>query len=185
LLDIEENDTGINMGDGGLPRHREQVEVMSKLIEASADIARTPHDVFDYVCDPERLPDWQPSVEVAAFEPPGVPAAVGVHGHEVRRVPGGGRTFRWEVTECEPGRRWSIRGIDGAVRAHVTLAFAPTSAGTGTHVDYRLWFEGHGIGNLIRLLASKGARKEVPANLALLKQRLEATSARRSNGSDL
>ncbi|MFC7596998.1 SRPBCC family protein [Terrabacter sp. GCM10028922] len=151
---------------------------MSKVIEASTDIARTPQEVFDYVSDPARLPDWQPSVNMAAFEPPGVPAAVGIQGHEVRRIPGGGRTFRWEVTECEPGRRWSIRGIDGAVRAHVTLAFAPTRAGTDTHVNYRIWFEGHGIGKLIRLLARQGARKEVPASLALLKQRLEATSAR-------
>jgi uncharacterized protein YndB with AHSA1/START domain len=159
------------------PGHRHQVEVMSKAIEASTNIARAPQEVFDYVSDPARLPDWQPSVDMAAFEPPGVPAAVGIQGHEVRRVPGGGRTFRWEVTECEPGRRWSIRGIDGAVRAHVTLAFAPTSTGTGTHVDYRVWFEGHGIGKLIRLLASQGARKEAPASLDLLKQRLEATSA--------
>jgi uncharacterized protein YndB with AHSA1/START domain len=151
---------------------------MSKVIEASTDIARAPQEVFDYVSDPARLPDWQPSVDIAAFEPPGVPAAVGIQGHEVRRVPGGGRTFRWEVTECEAGRHWSIRGIDGAVRAHVTLDFVPTSADTGTHVNYRIWFEGHGLGKLIRLIASQGARKEVPASLALLKQRLEEISAR-------
>ena len=107
-----------------------------------------------------------------------MPAAVGVQGHEVRRVPGGGRTFRWEVTECDPSRRWSIRGIDGPVRAHVTLAFAPTGAGTSTKVTYRIWFEGHGIGKVIRLLVRQGARKDVPANLALLKRRLEATTAR-------
>jgi uncharacterized protein YndB with AHSA1/START domain len=160
------------------PGHRHQVEVMSKVIEASTDIGRPPQEVFDYVADPARLPDWQPSVDNAAFERPGVPAAVGMQGHEVRRVPGGRRTFRWEVTQCEPGRRWSIRGIDGPVRAHVTLAFAPTSEGTSTHVVYGIRFEGHGIGKLIRLLAGQGARKEVPMSLALLKQRLEATTAR-------
>jgi uncharacterized protein YndB with AHSA1/START domain len=147
-----------------------------KVIEASTDIARTPMEVFDYVSDPTRLPHWQPTVDEAAFESSGAPK-VGVQGHEVRRVPGGPRTFRWEVTECEPGRRWSVRGVDGPVRAHVTLALAPTSAGAGTHVDYGIWFEGHGIGKLIRLLASQGARKELPASLALLKHRLEATDA--------
>jgi uncharacterized protein YndB with AHSA1/START domain len=151
---------------------------MSRIIEASTDIARTPQEVFDYVADPARLPQWQQSVDLAAFEPPGVPAAVGVQGREVRRVRGGGRPFRWEVTECEPGRRWSIRGIDGPLRAHVTLAFAPASAGDSTHVDYRIWFEGHGIGRLIRPLATQGARKEAPASLALLRQRLETISAR-------
>jgi uncharacterized protein YndB with AHSA1/START domain len=159
------------------PGHGQQVEDMSKVIEASTDIARTPQEVFDYVSDPARLPDWQPSVDVAAFEPPGVPA-VGQRGHEVRRVPGGRRTIRWEVAECEPGRRWSISGIDGAVRAHVTIACAPTSAGASTHVNYDIRFEGHGVGKLLRLVASQRARKEVPANLALLKQRLEATGPR-------
>ncbi|MEW1953142.1 SRPBCC family protein [Terrabacter sp. NPDC080008] len=146
---------------------------MSKVIEASTDIARTPQEVFAYVADPARLPTWQPSVDAATFEPPGASAAVGVRGHEVRRVPGGARTFRWEVTDCEPGRRWGIRGIDGALRAHVTFSFAATSAGTGTHVDYRIQLEGHGVGKLIQPVVSQGVRKEVPANLALLKERLE------------
>ena len=150
---------------------------MSKVIEASTDIARSPQEVFDYVSDPARLPDWQPTVDDAAFESPGVPA-VGTQGHEVRRVPGGRRAFRWEVTECEPGRLWSIQGIDGPVRAHVTVALAPSGAGAGTHVSYSIWFEGHGIGKVIRLLASQGARKEVQPTLALLKQKLEAVGAK-------
>lgn len=150
---------------------------MPKVIEASTDIDRTPREVFDYVADPARLPHWQPSVDRAAFEPPGARPSVGAYGYEVRRVPGGPRTFRWEVTECEPGRRWTVRGVDGAVRAHVTLALVPMGAGTSTHVDYRIWFEGHGIGRVFRLLASRGARREVPSNLFLLKQRLEQSRA--------
>jgi len=157
--------------------HRDQVEALSKVIEASIDIRRIPQEVFDYAADPARLPDWQPSVESATFDPPGTPRTVGAQGHEVRRVPGGVRTFRWEVTECDPGSRWSIRGTDGPVRVHVTLAFTPTHDASGTHVSYRARFEGHGLGKLIRLLASRGARNEVPANLALLKKRLEATNA--------
>jgi hypothetical protein len=66
-------------------------------------------------------------------------------------------------------------GIDGPVRAHVTVALAPAYG--GTHVDNGIWFEGHGIGKLIRLLAQQGARKEVPASLVLLKQRLEPAGA--------
>jgi uncharacterized protein YndB with AHSA1/START domain len=149
---------------------------MSRFIDASTEIARTPQEVFDYVSDPTRLPDWQRSVDAAAAEPPAV-RAVGMRGHEVRRIPGGSRTIRWEVTECEPGRRWGVRGVDGPVRAHVTVSFAPTSGGAGTHVDYRIWFEGHRIGKLLRLLAHQGARREVPSDLVLLKQRLEQATA--------
>lgn len=146
---------------------------MSKVIEASTAIACTPQEVFEFVSDPVRLPDWQPSVVEAAADPPGI-RAVGMRGHEVRRVPGGTHTSRWEVTECEPGERWGLQGIDGAVRAHVHVALAATPDGAATHVDYRLEFDGYGIGKLVRLLAQQGARKEVPASLELLKQRLEA-----------
>jgi uncharacterized protein YndB with AHSA1/START domain len=151
---------------------------MSKVIEASTDIARTPQEVFDYVSDPARLPEWQPSVEAAAAEPPGV-AAVGLQGHEVRRVPGGRRTIRWEITDCEQGRRWGVRGIDGPVRAHVAVVFTPADRGTTTHLDYGIWFEGHGFGKLVGILARQGARKDVAHSLALLKKRLEEPASRR------
>lgn len=149
-----------------------------KVIENSIDIARSPQEVFDYVTDTARLHEWQPSVEEAAAEPPGI-REVGMRGYEVRRVPGRTQRFKWEVTECEPGGRWAVEGIEGPVRAHAAFLFAPIG-GDGTHVDYRIWFEGRGIGKLIRLMATRGARVEVPASLAVLKQRLEGADASRS-----
>lgn len=146
---------------------------MPQVIEASTDIARTPREVFDYVADPSRLPEWQPTVEEAAAEPPGIPT-VGMRGHETRRVPGGRRTIRWEVTECEPGRRWAIRGIDGRLQAHVCVELTARGQGRTTHVDYGIWFESHGIGKLVEVMARHEARKDVSDNLGLLKKRLEA-----------
>ncbi|MBT2499309.1 SRPBCC family protein [Agromyces sp. ISL-38] len=142
-----------------------------KVIECSTEIARTPQEVFDYVTDTARLPEWQPSVEEAGAEPPAI-RQVGMRGYEVRRVPGGTQKMRWEVTECAPGGRWAVEGIEGLVRAHVAISLLPVDP-TGTHVDYRIWFEGRGIGKVIRLMANRGARTEIPASLALLKQRLE------------
>jgi len=146
-----------------------------KVIEWSTEIARAPQEVFDYVTDTARLPEWQPSVVEAAAEPPAI-RQVGMRGYEVRRVPGGRQRIRWEVTECEPGGRWAVEGIEGPVRAHAAISLAPVN-GDGTHVDYRIWFEGRGIGKLIKVMASRGARTEVPASLALLKQRLEVVDA--------
>lgn len=143
-----------------------------KTIAASADIARSPHDVFDFLTDASRLPEWQPDVEKAEAEPPAT-RGVGMRGSEVRRVPGGPRTIRWEVSAYEPSRHYGVRGIDGPVRAHVTVDLTPVDDGASTHVDYTIGFEGHGIGKLIAPLARQGARKDVPASLALLKQRLE------------
>lgn len=148
-----------------------------KVIEYSTEIARAPQEVFDYVTDAARLPEWQPSVEEAGAEPPAI-RQVGMRGYEVRRVPGGPQRVRWEVIECEPGRRWAVDGIDGPVRAHVGISLAPID-GNGTRVDYRIWFEGRGIGRVIRLMAARGAHSEVPASLELLKQRLEVVGAER------
>ncbi len=149
-----------------------------KVIEYSTEIARTPQEVFDYVSDAARLPEWQPSVEEASAEPPAI-RQVGMRGYEVRRVPGGAQKIRWQVTECEPGGHWAVEGIDGPVRAHASIALASTGDGdgSGTHVDYRIWFEGRGIGKLIRVMATRGARTEIPESLALLKQRLEVVGA--------
>ena len=146
-----------------------------KVIESSTEIARSPREVFDYITDAARLPEWQPSVKEAGAEPPAI-RQVGMRGYEVRRVPGGPQTMRWAVTECEPGRRWAVEGIDGPVRAHVAISLTAVDGG-GTHVAYSIWFEGYGIGKLIRLMASRGARTETPASLARLKGRLELVDA--------
>jgi uncharacterized protein YndB with AHSA1/START domain len=146
-----------------------------KVIECSTEVARTPQEIFDYVTDTARLPEWQPSVDEAAAEPPAI-RQIGMRGYEVRRVPGGTQRIRWEVTECEPGSRWAVEGIEGPVRAHVAISLTPID-GMGTHIDYHIWFEGRGIGRLIKVLAARGARTEVPASLALLKQRLEVVDA--------
>ena len=147
---------------------------MSKTVQATIGIGRTPEQVFDCVSDETRLPEWQPDVQVAQAEPPGLPA-VGMRGHEVRKVPGGKRTITWEVTECERGRRWALRVLDGPVRAKVAMSFATAGEGASTAVSYGIWFQGHGIGPAISILARQGASRDQGRNLALLKQRLEET----------
>jgi uncharacterized protein YndB with AHSA1/START domain len=146
-----------------------------KAIESSTEIARTPREVFDYISDASQLPEWQPAVVEAAAEAPGN-REVGMRGYEIRRVPGGPQRMEWRVTDCEPGGRWATEGTNGPVRAHVSISLEP-SDGSSTHVDYRIWFEGRGIGKLLRLMAMRGARADAPQMLSLLKQRLEATAA--------
>ena len=68
------------------------------------------------------------------------------------------------------------------MRAHVVISLTP-SDGTGTLVEYRIQFEGHGIGKLIGRMATRAARTEIPASLALLKQRLESSDRTQPAGS--
>jgi uncharacterized protein YndB with AHSA1/START domain len=143
-----------------------------KTITAGVDIARSPRQVFGYIADATHLPEWQPDVRQAAFDQP-TAVGVGTRGQEVRHVMGADRPITWEVTDYDPHRRYGVRGIDGPVRAHVTMDLTPTTDGTGTHLEYGIDFQGHGIGKLIAPLARKGARKDLVATLERLRRRLE------------
>ncbi len=147
---------------------------MSEAVEASVEIARTPRDVFDYVSDAGRLPQWQRDVDSAAADPPGV-RQVGMTGQEVRRVPGGPRTIRWVVTACQPDTQWATRVVEGPVRPEVTMGLTPVADGTRTRLDYAIRFEGHGMGRLLAVLASRGTRRELPATLRHLREQLEGS----------
>src|SRR6188474_732297 len=101
-----------------------------KAITAGVDIARSPSHVFDYIADAKHIPEWQPDVRQAAYDQPAA-VAVGTRGQEVRHVMGADRPINWEVTDYDPHRRYGVRGVDGPVRAHVTMDLAPTAQGAG------------------------------------------------------
>lgn len=143
-----------------------------RAITAQVDIARSPGEVFGYIADTTRLPEWQPDVRRAAFDQPRA-VGVGSCGHEVRHVMGADRTISWEVTDYDPGHRYGVRGVDGPVRSRVTMDLTPSPNGTGTHLEYGIDFEGRGIGKLLAPLARNGASKDVPSTLQRLKVLLE------------
>ena len=143
-----------------------------KTITGRVDIARSPHQVFEYIADATRLPEWQPDVRHAAYDE-NTAVRVGTRGKEVRHVMGADRSISWEVTDYDPHSRYGVRGIDGPIRAHVVIDVSPDADGTGAHLEYGIDFEGHGIGKLIAPLARQGAGKDLVNTLERLRQRLE------------
>jgi hypothetical protein len=142
-------------------------------IVSSAEIARRPEDVFSYVSDPSRLPDWQESVLSAQLEGGGAPAE-GSRAITTRRIGRGERTMTMELTEITAPSSWAVRGIDGPVRAIVKGTVEPLDDGARSRVTIELDFEGHGIGKLlVPLIARPQAKQELPKNLQRLKERLE------------
>lgn len=162
--------------DSTVPRSKGHVMTETQSIDGVVEIARSPREVFGYVADPARLPEWQPDVVSAAFDEPAA-AGVGARGHEVRHVMGSDRSIGWEVTDYSPGHRYGIRGIDGPVRACVTMDVSPGTRQAGTRLSYGISFEGRGIGRLIAAFARKGARRDLLAMLDRLKRRLEDAPA--------
>jgi uncharacterized protein YndB with AHSA1/START domain len=140
----------------------------------SIEIARPPEEVFAYVTDPSHLPEWQESVVSADG---GAPPTVGSRAVVTRRIGRMEKAATSEVTESDPPRTWAVRGIDGAIRGTVTGTVKPLDDGARSRVTIVLGFESRGIGKLLlplALLARRQARSEIPRNMQLLKQRLEA-----------
>ena len=121
-----------------------------------------------------RLEDaWQESVVRGSLEGDG-PQTVGSKCTTTRRIGGRDRTTTQEIVRLSPPNAWSVRGIDGPIRANVDVTVEAADQGAGSHVTITLDFVGQGIGSLlVPLLVRPQAAKEAPRSCQTLKQRLE------------
>jgi uncharacterized protein YndB with AHSA1/START domain len=142
-------------------------------VTASTVIGRPAAEVFAYATDPARFREWQQGVIDAHPDEPG-PARVGAKCLTTRRIGGANRTVTSEFTHINPPRTWSVRGIDGPIRASVDVTVEPLT-GTSSRLTIAVGFDGHGIGKLlVPLIVRRQAQKEMPANVEALKRRVEA-----------
>jgi uncharacterized protein YndB with AHSA1/START domain len=146
-------------------------------IVATAEVDRPATDVFAYATDPTRFPEWQAGVVSGRLDGGG--DGVGARCITVRRIGGAERPNTSELVRLEPPRAWAVRGLDGPIRAAVDVTVEPLGADR-SRVAIAVDFTGHGIGKLlVPLMVRREARKEMPANLARLKERLENRSGPR------
>jgi hypothetical protein len=138
----------------------------------SIEVNRPAGEVFAYATDPSRFGEWQKGVVSGRMEPEASSAA-GQRCVTVRRIGLAERPATSELVHTDPPRSWQVRGIDGPIRALVDVSVVPVSADTAS-ITIAVDFEGHGIGKvLVPLMVRREARKEMPGNLARLKERLE------------
>jgi uncharacterized protein YndB with AHSA1/START domain len=143
-------------------------------ITTITEIARPPEEVFAYVTDPTRFAEWQESVIDGQMAGAG-PHVVGDRCLTTRRVGRSERVVTGEITHIDPPRTWGVRGVDGPVRSVVDVTVVPLDEGRRSRVTIGLDFTGRGIGKLlVPLFIRPSARKEMPANMDTLKQRLES-----------
>ena len=146
-------------------------------IVASAEIDRPAAEVFAYATDPARFSQWQKGVLDGHMDgpPDGSQApAVGAKCVTTRRIGGASRPSTSELVHIDPPRTWRVRGIDGPIRAAVDVVVEPVTD-SRSRLTISVDFTGHGIGKvLVPLMVRPEARKEMPANMAALKRRMEA-----------
>ena len=130
-------------------------------IVVSTEISRSPDDVFAYVTDPTRLPEWQESVVRA----------------ESSDIPVREMTQTAEIDELTPPTHWAVRGLDGPVRGNVNGTIDALDNATRSRVTIELELQGEGIGKLlVPLFIRRKAQSEMPRNVRALKERLERTA---------
>jgi uncharacterized membrane protein len=104
------------------------------------------------------------------------PTRVGTRATDKRRLPGGTRDISYEITEHDPPRRASFRGVNGPVRPVGTITVEPLDGGARSKVTLEFELKGQGLGVLLAPLARANARKEIPKGHRRLKEILERES---------
>lgn len=140
-------------------------------IVTTVEVNRTAEDVFAYATDPTRFHEWQQGVVSGHLEQPDNPG-VGTRCFTTRRIGGSDRASTSEISHISPPKTWGVRGVDGPIRAIVDVTVEPL-ADDRSRLTISVDFTGHGIGKvLVPLVVRREAAKEMPTNLATLKQRL-------------
>ena len=148
------------------------------MITAEIEVDRSAEEVFSYATDPARFAEWQKGVVNGHADRPERPA-IGDRCVTVRRIGFADRAVTSEIIRVDPPRTWRIRSIDGPIRAVVDVAVEPL-APERARLTIAIDFAGRGVGRLlVPLVVRREARKEMPANLAVLKARLERSAEER------
>ena len=138
--------------------------------EREIEIDRPPAEVFAYLADLTRVPEWQGSVQEIVPDEDG-PLREGSAFTEVRRVAGRRLESRLEVETLVDGRELTLRVVSGPVPGRVQHVLEPSGGGT------RLTLVGELVGGGLRGLAGplleRAAKREADADLRRLKSLLE------------
>ena len=139
--------------------------------EATVEIVRPPADVFAYLTDMSKLPEWQGSATGAEVDGA---MRQGAQIRERRRFLGRDVRTELEVTAYEPPRRFDVRSRGGRVSFSIKHTLEPAGEGTRlhAHVDVK-------VGAMMRIAAEgplKLAEREFRGDFERLKELLEAAN---------
>lgn len=150
--------------------------------EHTVVVERPPDDVFAFLTDLSSVPEWQSgAVEVRELE-----GAVGVGTKYVEVLKFLGRQFEAtiEVTEYEPGRRFSIKTLSGPIPFQVQHTLEPSSDG-GTRLHVTLEGEPGGLFKIAEPLVMRNAQRQVANDFATLKRLVESRTPVGSSRTDI
>jgi uncharacterized protein YndB with AHSA1/START domain len=137
-------------------------------MEHTVVIHRPPSEVFAYLTDVERLPEWQSSaLEVSAEGE----LHVGTRIREVRNFLGRRAESTLEVTEYEPDRKFSLRVVSGPLPFEVRHTLTPEDG--GTRLDWTAEADTGRFPRIAVRMVARSAERQFKADLERLKRQLE------------
>ena len=138
--------------------------------ERSTDIAKPPEEVFPYLFEADKVPQWTTGLEGYERLDSG-PLGRGARFRQKLEVSGQRFTVEMEITEYDPphraGSSFEIRGVD------VVTRYALADSGGSTKLTQSVEASGGGIkGRLFIPMIQPHLERKLEADLAALKQRL-------------
>ena len=143
-------------------------------MERGAKIDAPPDEVFAYLTDLEKLPEWQAGV-VSARRTDDQEMQVGATAVVVRDVMGNRVEAPLTITEYEPPRRLGIGSKVSGVKANATLELAPADAGRATDLTFAMEIRGSGFSGFIEGMIASAAGGDIDASLERLRDRFART----------
>jgi uncharacterized protein YndB with AHSA1/START domain len=136
--------------------------------ELTLEIARPVEDVFAYLTDVEKLPEWQASVVSARADGP---VCEGSRIIEQRSLLGHEAETQLEVTAYETGRRFALRTLTGPVE--LTVDHELEAAGGRTRLHVTATGKPNGLLRFATRAVEAKARHELRRDFERLKANLE------------
>jgi uncharacterized membrane protein len=140
-------------------------------IGTSVEIARSPEDVFAYITDVSRHPEWQEGLVSAELRTDG-PVRVGSQVVHRRKLGFSTVAVTSEITAFSPPEVVGFKGLDGPIRGEGSQRVE--RVGEGSRVSFQMEMRGHGLGILMLPIARRQATRQVAESHRKLKQILEA-----------
>lgn len=142
--------------------------------EVTEVVNRPAEEVFAYLTDSEKLPEWQSMVSESRQESPG-PMGVGTRVSNVRNFLGRRMEFQAEVTVYEPPERFDLRVVSGPVPFQISHTLEPME--TATTIKVEVQGEPGGFFKLAEPVVGRQAERQFKSDFATLKDLLEARAA--------
>jgi carbon monoxide dehydrogenase subunit G len=140
-------------------------------MEHTIVIDRPPPDVFAYLTDVEKLPEWQSSAsEVHAEGDIGLGARI----REVRNLLGRRAESTLEVIEYEQDRKFSLRTVSGPLPFEVRHTLSPENG--GTRLDWAAEADTSRLPRIAVRMVAGAIERQFKADLDRFKRLLETSS---------